>query len=329
MSVRISVVVPNHNGSATIGTCLQSLFSSSHPAFEVIVVDDCSSDKSVDIIRQFPCRLIRLDRHAGASRARNAGAEASSGDVLFFIDADCVVQEDTLARVADSVLRNPDRVIGGSYTPVAYDDGFYSTFQSVFINYSELKNHEPDYIASHAMVIGKELFVKSGGFPEAFMPILEDVEFSHRLKRSGVRLLMDRSILVEHIFNFDLKRSLRNAMRKSRYWTGYSLAHSDITRDSGTASHELKINAASACAFLLLLLCFMIFRQGFFLFSAVIVGISNLLLNRRLIGAFFRAKGQSFGILATLYYCFIYPWPVIAGGVSGTVLYVQSRWAAS
>ena len=328
MSVRISVVIPNHNGSATIGTCLQSLFSSRYPAFEVVVVDDCSSDSSIDIIRHFPCRLIRFDHHAGASKARNAGARESSGDALFFIDADCVVQEDTLARVADAFLGNPDRIIGGSYAPVAYDDSFYSTFQSVFINYSELKNQEPDYIASHAMVIGTEIFVKNGGFPEAFMPILEDVEFSHRLKRNGVRLLMDSSILVRHIFNFDLRRSLRNAVKKSKYWTGYSLKNSDITRDSGTASHELKINAASACLFLLFLLCSMIFRESFFLLSAVIVGMTNLVLNRKLIQAFFRAKGQSFGIRATLYYCLIYPWAVIAGGVSGTVLYVQSRRAA-
>jgi len=328
MSVRISVVIPNHNGSATIGTCLQSLFSSRYPAFEVVVVDDCSSDSSVDIIRSFPCRLIRLDRHTGASQARNAGARESSGSALFFIDADCVVQEDTLARAAEAFLKSPDCVIGGSYAPIAYDDGFYSTFQSVFINYSELKNREPDYIASHAMVIGKEVFVKNGGFPEAFMPILEDVAFSHRLKRNGVRLLMDSSILVRHIFNFDLRGSLQNAMKKSKYWTGYSLQNSDITRDSGTASHELKINAASACLFFFSLLCFMTFRESFFLLSAAIIGMTNLVLNRKLIQAFFRVKGQSFGIRATLYYCLIYPWAVIAGGVSGTLLYVQSRRAA-
>ena len=323
------MIIPNHNGSATIGTCLHSLFSSRYQPFEVIVVDDCSSDGSIDIIRQFPCRLIRLDPHSGASKARNTGAKESSGDALFFIDADCVVQEDTLARVADAYLRNPHLIIGGSYTPVAHDDSFYSTFQSVCINYAELKKQTPDYVASHAMVIGRGIFEKSGGFPEDFMPILEDVEFSHRVKKAGVRLTMDSSILVRHIFNFTLKKSLRNAMKKSKYWTGYSLGNSDISQDSGTASYELKINVVSACMFWLLLLCFMLSGESFFLLCMLIVAIANIIASRRLIQAFFRVKGRPFGIRATLYYCVIYPLPVIAGGVSGTLRYVQSRRTVS
>jgi len=328
VNVIISVIVPNHNGSATIGTCLHSLFSSRYPDFEVIVVDDCSSDNSIDIIRQFPCRLIRLDRHGGASKARNTGARESRGEALFFIDADCVVQEDTLARVADAYRNAPGSVTGGSYTPVAHDDSFYSTFQSVFINYSELRNPVPDYIASHAMVIGKGVFENIGGFAEDFMPILEDVEFSHRLKRGGVRLSMDSAILVRHIFHFTLTKSLRNAVKKTKYWTGYSLSNSDLTNDSGTASRELKINVASSCMSWLLLLCYLISREGFFLFCMLIVATLNIISNRGLIHAFFRAKGWLFGICASLYYGVIYPLPIVAGGISGTLFYFQSRRTA-
>jgi len=325
----ISVIVPNHNGSATIGTCLRSLFSSRYQAFEVIVVDDCSSDSSIDIIRQFSCRLIRLDRHGGAAKARNTGARESCGDVLFFIDADCVVQEDTLTRVAEAYRNSPDSVTGGSYTPVAHDDCFYSTFQSVFINYSELRNPAPDYIASHAMVIGKGIFEKSGGFAEDFMPILEDVEFSHRLKRAGVRLSMDSAILVRHIFNFTLTKSLRNAMKKTKYWTGYSLGNSDLTNDSGTSSRELKINVASSCMSWLLLLCSLLSRESFFVLCMLIVASLNIISSRGLIQAFFRIKGWPFGIRAALYYCFVYPLPIVAGGISGTLFYFQTRRTAS
>ncbi len=324
----ISVIVPNHNGSATIGTCLHSLFSSRYQDFEVIVVDDCSSDSSIAIIRQFPCRLIRLEQNGGASKARNTGARESRGDVLFFIDADCVVQEDTLARVAEAYRNAPHSVTGGSYTPVAHDDGFYSTFQSIFINYSELRNPAPDYIASHAMVIGKLVFEKSGGFAEDFMPILEDVEFSHRLKSAGVRLSMDSAILVRHIFHFTLTKSLRNAVKKSKYWTGYSLGNSDLTNDSGTASRELKFNVASSCMSWILLLCYLISRESFFLFCMLIVTTLNIISSRGLLHAFFRAKGWPFGIRAALYYCVVYPLPIVAGGISGTLFYFQSRRAA-
>ncbi len=70
----ISVVIPNRNGAATVGQCLEAAFASDYGRFEVVVVDDASEDASVEIIRAFPCRLVRLDRHGGVSRARNAGA---------------------------------------------------------------------------------------------------------------------------------------------------------------------------------------------------------------------------------------------------------------
>ncbi|TAL24620.1 MAG: glycosyltransferase, partial [Nitrospirae bacterium] len=57
----ISVIIPNYNGEATIGKCLEAVFSSEYDKFEVVVVDDCSNDNSVEIIKRFPCRLISLD----------------------------------------------------------------------------------------------------------------------------------------------------------------------------------------------------------------------------------------------------------------------------
>jgi GT2 family glycosyltransferase len=248
----------------------------------------------------------------------------SSGEVLFFLDADCVIQEDTILHVAGAYEKQRDCVIGGSYTPMAFDNTFFSTFQSVFINYSELKNQEPDYIASHAMVINRELFEKNGGFPEDFMPVLEDVEFSHRLKRSGVRLIMDNRILVRHIFNYDLKKSFRNAFRKSQYWTTYSLRNKDLLADSGTASVELKFTVFSACLIWFCLSSFIVSMDIFFVACMVILFIMTLVISRGLIRSFFSAKGWAFGIKAVLYYILLYPFAVTAGGAAGMWLYLQS-----
>jgi GT2 family glycosyltransferase len=324
MAVSISVIIPNYNGATTIGACLASVFSSEFSPSEVTVVDDCSADGSVDVIRRFPCRLVKLDSRSGASRARNTGAANSTGEALFFIDSDCVLNAETLSRVAEAYLERKDCIIGGSYTPVAYDDTFFSTFQSVFINYSELKRDEPDYIAGHAMVISRELFQKSGGFPEEFMPIIEDVEFSHRLRRSGVRLIRDGDILIRHIFGFGLKKSLQNAFKKSKYWTAYSLANKDLLNDSGTASVELKFAVFSACLIWLFLIAGLISFDAFFPASATITLIFSIAVSSNLVRAFFRVKGASFGIRALLYFFLFYPLAVAAGGVSG-ILYHMRR----
>jgi len=292
-------------------------------------VDDCSTDNSVEIINKFPCRLLRLDKPGGASKARNTGARNSLGNALFFIDMDCVVQDDTILHAIKAYDKNRDLVIGGTYTPIAFDDTFFSTFQSIFINYSELRAVEPDYIAGHAMVIGRDIFEKSGGFPEDFMPVIEDVEFSHRLKRSGQRLIMDSSILVRHIFNYDLRKSLRNAFKKSKYWIAYSLGNRDLTADSGTASVELKFNVLCSSLVWFFFLCLTIAPDTFFLAGMILVFIFNLAVNRSLIRAFFREKGSAFGLKATLYYSLVYPLAVAAGGAAGMAYYFHSQRKAA
>ena len=243
MAPLISVIIPNHNGEKTIGRCLDAAFASQYSNFEVIVVDDCSADSSANIIKEFPCRLIRLTEHGGASKARNTGAQNSSGEALFFIDNDCLLQPDTLAKAAAAYEEEgPGVIIGGTYTPLPYDQKFFSIFQSIYIHYSETKNTQnPDYVATHAMLIAKNMFHKSGGFNEQFMPILEDVEFSHRLKKMGATLRMVPEIQVQHIFNFTLVRSMRNGIRKSKYWSIYSMKNRDLLSDSGTASPILII----------------------------------------------------------------------------------------
>ncbi len=323
----ISVVIPNHNMAAVIGRCLEAAFAAEYENFEVIVVDDCSDDNSIEVIEGFPCRLIRLEERSGASKARNTGALNSRGEIIFFTDADCLLLRDTLSAVNRAFSETgPDVIVGGTYTRIPCDRGFFSIFQSVFINYSETKNAEnPDYIAAHALVIDARTFRDSGGFPEDFLPIIEDVEYCHRLRRAGCRLVMKPDIQVRHIFDFSLSGSLRNAFRKSKYWTMYSLKNRDLLADSGTASAELKTNSASYCLSLLLLSLWFFTQKSGLLFPVVFVLIINIFINRRLFRAFFEAKGAVFGTLAVLYYTALYPLPVCMGAAAALTEHFLDR----
>ena len=324
MNKFISVVIPNYNAGSTIGKCLEAVLSSKYDRFEVIVADDGSSDNSIGIINTFPCKLIQLHKHAGASSARNTGARESAGEIIFFIDADCIVAEDTLSLVNKAMSAQEAGVVGGSYTQLPYDSNFFSIFQSVFINYSELKRKEPDYIASHSMAIERRIFEESGGFPEQFLPIIEDVELSHRLRRAGYKLQMAPEVLVRHIFNFTLWKSLRNGFRKSRYWIMYSLGNKDVFKDSGTASKELKVNVLSYFLSLLFLLFYFSLTNRIFLLLPLTIVCLNLYLNRNLLRAFYRAKGAFFTIPASLYYTMLYPLAVGAGSFTGMLQYLRN-----
>ena len=319
MTPFVSIIIPNHNGAKTISLCLDAVYASTYTNFEIIVVDDCSADNSISIISRYPCRLLRLTTHGGAAKARNTGAANSNGEILFFIDADCLLLQDTLAKVVAAYEEEgPKVIIGGTYTWLPYDRDFFSVFQSIYIHYSETKKIDtPDYIATHAMVISAAAFRKSGGFDENFLPILEDVEFSHRLKRIGFTLRMKPYIQVQHVFNFSFARSMRNGIKKSKYWSLYSLKHGDLLSDSGTASREFKFNVI-ACFFTILLALIGILLQSwlYFLLIALLLGV-NLYLNRNLAKAFHRARGPFFTVSALLYYALVYPFAVGIGVCSG------------
>ena len=242
----VSVIIPNRNGGTTIGKCLEAALASRHANFEVIVVDDDSQDNSIAVIAQYPCKLLRLSQHGGAALARNLGAQHARGAILFFTDADCLLQDDTLAlAVGTLAAAGSGAIVGGTYTVAPYDRRFCSRFQSVFINYSETKRAPAaDYIATHALAMGADSFRRHQGFAESPLPILEDVEFSHRLRRAGYRLVMNPAIQVRHIFDYSLLRSLRNAFIKSMYWTCYAIGNRDLLTDSGAASVALKVNVS-------------------------------------------------------------------------------------
>jgi len=314
-----SVIIPVHNGRATIDTCLEALYSSTYSDFEAIVIDDRSTDGSADIIRKYPCKLIEITENGGVSVARNRGAEAAQGEVLFFIDADCVVMPDTFGKAAEAYLKNPDSVTGGTYTPEPYDPGVFSTFQSIFINYSESKRAIPDYVATHALVIQRSLFVQSGGFKEDFMPILEDVEFSHRLRRHNVPLRMAPEIMVRHIFNFSLKKSLRNAFKKSRYWIRYSMENKDLGADSGTASLELKANGVAWLVSILFFLLAFITGGLWPITITAIVQSANLTINLDFLRALRRTGITGTALGTIMYYLLLYPAPIWVGTAAGLI----------
>ncbi len=329
MNPKISVIIPNYNGEKTLQNCLAAIYASQYEHFEVIVVDDCSEDRSIEVIKRFPCRLIQLHKRSGASAARNVGVRVSQGVLLFFTDSDCVLNENTLTIASQALLANGRKaVIGGTYHQQCFDKDFYSQFQSVFINYSETKHStNPDYIATHAMAVYRETFITSGGFKEHWLPILEDVEFSHRLRSTEHRLLMNDNILVQHIFNFSLSKSFRNAIRKSRYWTQYSMDKKDLLSDSGTASHELKTNMV---LFFAILFCLALMPFNALLFGVLLLLgiITNLWVNRRLLLAFYSAYGFPFSLGAMFYYFCVYPLPVTIGSLLGVSSYLSSHFSA-
>jgi glycosyltransferase involved in cell wall biosynthesis len=300
-----------------------SLAGSTFRDFEVIVVDDCSTDDTARYSRRAGAVVLELPVQAGAAAARNRGAEASTAPILFFTDHDCCFLPDTLARVASFYETADEKtVLGGTYTLEPFDtEAFASRFQSLHVHYSETRRGVPDYIASHCLCIAKGAFLREGGFPEHLSRVLpngccQDVLFSHRLRCRGYRLVVDPSLQVQHIFHFTTMHSLHNAFWKSRAWTRVALGEKSLHKDSGSASSEMKASAMFLAGSLAAAGAMLFRPEAMIVSPALFTG--SLVANWRLYAFVMRNRGLRFTLQAVLLYT-VQLLAVLAGGAVGLI----------
>jgi len=142
---KISVIIPNYNDADTLPLCLKAVLSSKYPDFEVLVVDDKSSDNSVKIIKKYNVKLLMHEKNRGQAAARNTGAKQAKGEILLFTDGDVCLKKDTLKNITDIFLKKIDvtAVVGLPDKECVYKNLPSIHFnRRIHFNYLKL----PDYI---------------------------------------------------------------------------------------------------------------------------------------------------------------------------------------
>lgn len=116
LEFKISVVVPSYNREKTIIRCIDSVMKQTYPAFEIIVVDDGSTDRTLDVIEKEYGNKVKVARqeHKGAQAARNAGIRTAKGNYIAFHDSDDEWLPDKLELQVAELEKNPDAVVCGN-----------------------------------------------------------------------------------------------------------------------------------------------------------------------------------------------------------------------
>lgn len=214
MTPRISVVIPTYNAADTLPDCLGALLASDYPDFEVIVVDDGSRDGSAAVADRLGARVVRLGENVGAARAKNRGAAAATGEILFFTDADIVVQPDALRRIAAALARPGVTGVVGLLGERLRFANFASQYKNLWMHFTYLRQPESRPVGlfyTSAAAISRATFLEFGGFDEHYegASVTEDIEFGQRLLGAGRRLVMDKGLQVEHLKHYTLGGLLR------------------------------------------------------------------------------------------------------------------------
>lgn len=220
MHSTISVVIPTRNGARTLGACLEALRASTCPPLEIIVVDDASTDDSGGIARRFGCRVIRVDENIGAARAKNRGARAAHGEILFFTDDDVIVGRETLARLVENFAdARVAGVVGLLDRQIPFDD-FASNLKNLWMRftYERLPRERIGLFYTSVAAIRREIFLALGGFDENYRgaSITEDTEFGQRVWLAGHNIILDPRVVVTHCKHYTLREVLRTDFLRAR-----------------------------------------------------------------------------------------------------------------
>lgn len=123
---RVTVVIPVHNRAHYIGSAVESVLAQTYPDFEIVVVDDGSTDATPDIVRGFADPRVRLERHEtnlGIPAARNRGLDAARGEYIATLDSDDLAHPKRLERQVAFLDAHPDHAIVGSWETHRDHDG--------------------------------------------------------------------------------------------------------------------------------------------------------------------------------------------------------------
>jgi hypothetical protein len=290
--MKMSVIIPVHNGGHEFHLCLEALAASTRRPEEIIVADDASTDGSADLARQHGAAVLSLHGAPhGPAFARNRGAEKARGELLFFLDADVAIHADALARTERYLTEHPEiAAVFGSYDAQPRAGGLISRYKNLLHHYvHQHSQREASTFWGACGAIRREAFASLEGFNEVYeRPKIEDIEFGLRLRRAGFRVWLCPDIQVTHLKQWTFASLLRaDILDRAIPWTRLILldAHLPSELNLNTRSRLSAIVAWMALAFLVLALWWPWALLGTLL-SMAVVAILNADLYR-----FFRRQG--------------------------------------
>lgn len=222
----ISVIICTYNGTATLRPCLESLQRLRHTSFEVLLIDDGSTEDIASIASDLPAVRYLRQEHAGLSAARNLGMREARGEILAYTDDDCLADEDWLTHIAAG-FDDPQWVAcGGPNIPPAPRNQAEAIVAAApgAPAHVMLNDAEAEHLPGCNLTIRKAALEAIGGFRVGYRTAGDDVDVCWRLREAGGRLRFMPGAMVWH----HRRRSFSAYLRQQR---GYGHAEALLMKD--------------------------------------------------------------------------------------------------
>lgn len=324
---RISVIIPVRNSGVAFRRCLAAVVAAQ--PFEIIVVVDGENKDTARIAEEYNAKLIHLRLCGGPAKARNIGAQMATGEVLLFVDADVVIEPQTISQVSQHFKENLQvAAIFGSYDDEPEASNFLSQYKNLLHHFfHQTAKEDASTFWSGCGAIRRSIFLSLGGFDEKYrQPAIEDVELGYRLRRAGEKISLHKEIQCKHLKEWRALSLLRSDFfYRALPWTKLILREGKLLDDLNLrVSERLSLLAAYG---VLLSTVAMIFEPLAAVATASFI-FCLLALNVALYRFFYRKRGLWFLTQALFWHWLYYLYGGIAF-VTGALLYCFGKQKAS
>lgn len=303
----VSVVIPVHRGGPAFRECLASFAAADPPPHELIVVADGGEDSDVALAGEFGVTALTTPGRAGPAAARNLGAHAATGDIVFFIDADVVVPPGIIGDVIEAFGREPRvAAVFGSYDDAPARPNFLSQYKNLSHHYfHQTAKEDASTFWSGCGAVRRDAFLAVCGFEEEYGdPCIEDIELGYRLRQAGHKIRLHKALQVKHLKEWRLAGFLKaEIFSRAVPWTELILRH---RQPGGDLNLRLSARASLVAAYGLLAALAAAFVWPPSVFVAIGLAVLFLSLNIRLYVFFCRKRGPLFALLTVPWNWFYY-----------------------
>jgi len=206
-----TVIVPARNSAKTLATCLAAVFHSTVTPAEVIVVNDGSRDETAQTASRFDCRVLNVEMARGPMPPRLEGARAAQSPVLVFVDADVRVSADTFQKILGHFEEPAIHAVTGLLSRESGTPSFFSIFKNEYMNYIFKKQPQDSrFLYGSLWAIRKDCLIEFEPLQALFGGLVSDSELGLLLKRAGRKIILDHSLEVVHLKEYNLPSLLKN-----------------------------------------------------------------------------------------------------------------------